>query len=82
MVVSKDVQGAMHNQSQHLLTNWDALPLRIVAGDLRTNVDVPNHRTTFAGPSKAERNHVGWATVPQVTPIHFGHCSPADERDR
>jgi len=81
MVVSKDVQSAMNNQSQDLLTNRDALSLRVVASDLRTNVDVSNNRSTFSGSTKAERDHIGWATVLQVVAIQLGHRGPPHKRD-
>ena len=81
MVVSKDVQSAVHHQSQNLLANRDALSLRVVASDRRTNVDVSNNRTTFSGSSKAERDHIGWAMVLQVAAIQLRNRGLPDERD-
>src|SRR5215210_5387487 len=46
MLVSKDVQSAVHHQSQKLLSASDALPFRVGASDIGTNVDISDHRTT------------------------------------
>src|SRR4026208_961682 len=64
VVVPEDVQSAMHHESEHLFSWRDSLPLRVLASDLWTNVDVSNHRTTFARPPKAERDYVSRPAVP------------------
>src|SRR6267142_1851038 len=66
MVMPKDVQRTVHDQSQHFFTDGNALTLRIVAGDLRTNVDVSDNGATFPQSPKPERDHVGRAAVAQV----------------
>jgi hypothetical protein len=54
MVVPKNVQGAVHHQSQHLFPYWHTLPLRVGASDLGTNVDVTDNSTTFPRSAKPE----------------------------
>jgi hypothetical protein len=82
MVVPKDVQRAVNHQSQNLLAGRNTLPLRIVASDFRTNVDVPNHGTTFSGSPEPERNHIRRTAVAKVAAIKIRHRRPSNERDR
>ena len=82
MVVPKDVQSAMHHQSQHLFPNGNTLPLRVVAGDLRTNVDVSNYSTTFPGSPESKRDHVRSTVMLKVAAIQSRHRGSPDERDR
>ena len=78
----KDVQYAVHHQSQHLFANGHALPLRVVTSDLRTNVDVSDHRTTFSGSLQPKRDDVSRPAMTKVAPIELGNRRAADEGDR
>src|SRR5687767_4117571 len=71
MVVPEDVQSAVHHQSQHFLTNGYLLSLRVVASDLRANVDVSDHCTTLSGPFKAKRDHVSRTMMAEVAAIQL-----------
>jgi hypothetical protein len=81
MIMPKDMQSAVHHQSQYLFTNGDALPHRVVASDFRTNVNVSDHGTTFSASPKAERDHVGRTVVAEVAAIELRHRRPPYERD-
>lgn len=50
----EDVQGAVHYESQDLLSKRYALSLRVVASDLRTNVDIAYHWATLPGSLETE----------------------------
>jgi len=81
MVVPKNVQSTVNYQSQDLLPNWNALPLGIVASDLRTNVDVSDHGTTVSRSPQSERDHVGRTAVPEVAAIQARYRGAPDEGD-
>ena len=44
----QNVQRAVDYQSQHLFPDRNTLPLRVVASDFRTNVDIADDRTTIS----------------------------------
>src|SRR5258705_3488645 len=82
MVVSEDMQRTVNYESQDLLPDWHALPLRVVACDLRTNVDVPNHGAALPRPSQPEGDNVSVAAVPKIAAIERRNRRAADEGDR
>src|SRR5258705_10146848 len=82
MVVSQNVQRTVNHESQDLLPGWDALPLRVFARDLRTNVDVPNHGAALPRPSQSEGDNVSGAGVPEIAAIELRNRRTADEGDR
>src|SRR5258705_9760653 len=82
MVVSQNVQCTVNHESQDLLPDWHALPLRVVACDLRTNVDVPNHGAALRRPSQSEGYDVSGTGVTEVTAIERRNRCAADEGDR
>jgi hypothetical protein len=81
MVVPKNVQSTVNHESQDLLPDWNALPLGIVASDLRTNVDVSDHGTTVSRSPQSERDHVSRTAVPEVAAIQARYRGAPDEGD-
>ncbi len=82
MIMPQNVQCAVDYQSQHLFPDRNTLPLRVVASDFRTNVDIADDHTTFLGSAKAKGDDVRRTLMPQITAIQLRHRHSPDKCDR
>src|SRR5688500_14952728 len=81
MLVPQYVERPVNHQAQDLLSSRYTLSARIVAGDLRTDVNVPDDSTALSDSSQAKRDDVSGTFVSEVASIEGRDRRAPNERD-
>jgi hypothetical protein len=82
VIVSDDMQDAMHNQARELLANGDAIRSRIPPRDVGGDVDVADYPATGCTRIQREGNDVRGTRVTEVSSVQRGDTPVVDEGDR
>jgi len=71
MIVTEDVQSAVHDQPQQLFLRGHALAFGIGARNLGADVDITDNGPAAAMAAETERNHVGGTAMSQIALIEL-----------